>query len=128
MAASRLTRWAIPLSAYDYKIEYGPGKDNLAADALSRLPLPNTDATELEDGDARAICQLRELQLDALPLTRSKLRKSTLGDSILGKVIALLQRGWPEKTKLQAEFILFYEKRGELFFEDDILMWQDPNS
>lgn len=125
MAASRLTRWAITLSAYDYTIEYTPGKENAAADGLSRLPLPTTECTELESNDAHAIGQIREIQLDSLPLTRTILRKRTLSDQTLGKVIAFVQRGWPEKKTLDAELLPFYEKRNELSFEDNLLIWQD---
>ena len=40
MASARLQRWALKLSAYQYKIAHKPGKDNANADVLSRLPLP----------------------------------------------------------------------------------------
>ena len=42
MASARIQRWAITLSAYNYSIEYKPGQCNSNADALSRLPLPDT--------------------------------------------------------------------------------------
>ena len=45
LAAARLQRWAILLSAYTYDIEYRPTKLHGNADALSRLPLP-TNETE----------------------------------------------------------------------------------
>lgn len=41
LASSRIQRWAIALSAYNYVIQYKPGKLIPHADALSRLPLPN---------------------------------------------------------------------------------------
>ena len=40
LAAARLQRWAIVLSAYDYDLEFTPGIHNQEADMLSRLPLP----------------------------------------------------------------------------------------
>ena len=40
MASARAQYWALTLSAYDYKIQYIPEKDNVNADVLSRLPLP----------------------------------------------------------------------------------------
>lgn len=42
MGSPRVQRWAVTLSAYEYNIEYKPGKHHANADALSRLPLPNT--------------------------------------------------------------------------------------
>ena len=38
LAAARMHRWALLLSAYQYKIQYIPSKDNYSADCMSRLP------------------------------------------------------------------------------------------
>lgn len=43
IAASRIQRWAIQLSAYQYDIKYRRSKQNENADALSRLPCKGTD-------------------------------------------------------------------------------------
>ena len=40
MASSRIQRWALTLSAYDYNIVFKPGSQHANADVLSRLPLP----------------------------------------------------------------------------------------
>ena len=42
LASARIQRWALALSAYDYQIQYKPRKINSNADALSRLPLPDS--------------------------------------------------------------------------------------
>ena len=39
LVAARVQRWALTLSAYNYKIEYRTGASNRNADALSRKPL-----------------------------------------------------------------------------------------
>ena len=42
LASARIQRWALTLGAYNYKIQYKPGKENSNPDVLSRLPLPVT--------------------------------------------------------------------------------------
>ncbi|XP_077505144.1 uncharacterized protein LOC144114950 [Amblyomma americanum] len=53
MAAARIQRWALLLSAYDYVIKHQPEKDDVPADALSRLPTSATSQPETleETGD-----------------------------------------------------------------------------
>ena len=41
MASSRLQRWCLTMSTYNYELCYRAGKSNGNADALSRLPLPD---------------------------------------------------------------------------------------
>ena len=40
LASSRLTRWRLKLSNYDFEIKYKKGNKNGNADALSRITLP----------------------------------------------------------------------------------------
>ena len=45
LASAHIQRWALTLSAYNYRICYKPGSQNSNADVLSRLPLPNTPSS-----------------------------------------------------------------------------------
>jgi hypothetical protein len=47
MATTRLQRWALILSAYEYSIVYKEGRKNANADGLSRLPLNNKTEPEV---------------------------------------------------------------------------------
>lgn len=44
---SRLTRWRLKLSEYDYTVTYKQGKQNINADALSRIELHNEETSSL---------------------------------------------------------------------------------
>ncbi|GMF24511.1 unnamed protein product [Phytophthora fragariaefolia] len=46
--AGRLHRWALTLQAYDFEIQYRPGRENHVADALSRVPAADVDAAEAD--------------------------------------------------------------------------------
>lgn len=46
---SRMTRWKIKLSDYQFKVVYKPGKYNLNADALSRIENDTSDAINLDE-------------------------------------------------------------------------------
>lgn len=46
---NRVQRWYDFLSAYTFELKYKPGRENLVADMLSRLPLPATKADEAPD-------------------------------------------------------------------------------
>ena len=48
LAAARLQRWALLLSAYSYDIEFKPTRQHGNADGLSRLPLGHRQAAALE--------------------------------------------------------------------------------
>jgi hypothetical protein len=45
----RLERWMILLSIYQFELIYKPGKDNIAADALSRIPNEKQINENVED-------------------------------------------------------------------------------
>ncbi|KAG5861967.1 hypothetical protein JTB14_026958 [Gonioctena quinquepunctata] len=47
-----------------------------------------------------------------------------MNDSTLPNVIRCLQTYWPEKKNLHRNLVPFYEKRIELSFEEDLLLWK----
>ena len=55
MAASRIQRWSLLHSSYEYEIEYRPGSKLANADALSRLPLPETTHISSKDGSVELL-------------------------------------------------------------------------
>ena len=73
LAAMRLRRWAIILSAFDYSIRFVRSKQNAIADALSRLPLPSVLS------DENAFFRVEERLIDSLPITHKEISHAARG-------------------------------------------------
>ena len=54
-----------------------------------------------------------------LPLTERELRKQTVRSSLLSRVIAYVDRGWPrDRSLVPSELLTFYEKRDSVSYKD----------
>ena len=89
LAAARLQRWAILLSAYQYEIEYRSTLKHGNADCLSRLPLPVGSKSEEFD----EVKLINSLQIGSLPLTAGQIRKATRADPVLSRVVEYTMTG-----------------------------------
>ena len=128
LAAARLQRWALLLSAYSYQIEYKSTKDHANADGLSRLPLSSPDTTSmstivsppqhgsLPDTDIFVI-----RQIEALPVTAMQLRAATRCDPILSRVLRYAKHGWPHQVS--DVFKPYHTRQNELALENGCVMW-----
>ena len=97
-AAARVQRWALLLSAYDYKLTYRRGEENANADALSRLPKLATvqEVSWLEN-------EIHMVTLDRAPVTAAEVSSETRRDPVLGKVHDFVLHGWPEEFDVSEE-------------------------
>ena len=93
-ASSRIQRWALTLSAYQYTIRYKAGKSLSNADALSRLPRPVTTSSDKLPGD---LVHLTE-HLSATAVNAEAIKNWTSKDPILSKVRKYLMVGWPDNV------------------------------
>ena len=116
LAAARLQRWAIQLSAYDYNIEFRATAKHANADGLSRLPLKN-ECTE--EGPEIRIFQIR--QLESLPIVPADIKRATQRDQVLSKVLQYSRGGWP--TSSTEVFRPYSMRRQEISIEDGCLLW-----
>lgn len=112
LAAARIQRWAHFLSAYNYKINYKPGSKMGNADALSRLPLVNEEAEDVD---------ISFLDFHQIPLTANDVRGCTLNDKTLSKVIEYCKNGWPAKIQ-DPNVVPYYKRKEDLSLENGILM------
>ena len=84
LAAARLQRWAIVLSAYTYNLRYKPSGSHGNANALSRCPLQGkAEESTLAEPNVFNVSQLR-----ALPVTNEQLQIATRTDPVLSRVLA----------------------------------------
>ena len=114
LAAARLQRWALLLSAYSYDIQFKRTYEHSNADGLSRLPLPVQPANLTEASFTIG-------QIQALPVTAACLVKATRQDPILSQVMQYMQQGWPTQTP--AEYKPYRNRCQELSIEGHCLLW-----
>ena len=119
MASSRIQRWALLLSAYDYSVHYKQGKENTNVDALSRLPLPSQSSGTPIPAE---VVHLME-HLATTPLSSSQIQRWTDQDLTLSKVKSWVQEGWPDNPELDQELAPYNQRRLELGVEGGCVLW-----
>lgn len=119
-AASRLQRWAIKLSAYDFNIEY-IRTDKNTADVLSRLISKHKEGVSREELDTPEQTYLH-FAAEALLLDSHKLKKETASDNILNRVIRYINDGWPDEVEMR-ELKPYVNRKNELYLELGCVMW-----
>ena len=91
MAAARMQRWTIFLSAYNYNIEFKGTKRHANANSLSRLPMEE----EADSGSEVAATMFKVSFIDSLPITASDIAVATTKDPIIAQVYQYVLEGWP---------------------------------
>lgn len=114
LAAARLQRWALLLSAYQYDIVYKASLEHANADGLSRLPLQK-EAPQSNP-------EFRVSWLESVPVSAKDIKKETDKDKILTKVRHLTQAGWPKHVS-EGELKPYWNRRDELTVEADCVLW-----
>ncbi|XP_028164488.1 uncharacterized protein K02A2.6-like isoform X2 [Ostrinia furnacalis] len=120
MTASRLQRWAIILSAYDFSIEYIKSEEN-TADALSRLIAAHKESRD-SSGDRDIEQTYLHFATEALLLSNETIKKETQKDPLLGRIISYIQDGWPADVDIK-ELKPYFNRKSELYLEMGCIMW-----
>ena len=112
-----MQRWALLLSAYVYNIQFKPTDLHGNADGLSCLPLSATTPVDYSTDPS----SFNIMQLDAVPVQSSEIRKAMQSDQILSKVMHSLHHGWP--AEVYGPLIPFWRRRDEMSVEGDCIQW-----
>ncbi|XP_056132822.1 uncharacterized protein K02A2.6-like, partial [Lampris incognitus] len=119
MAAARMQRWALLLSAHDYIIEYHKASAHTNADGLSRLPLPDTHDDKIDTVDVFYMSQL-----DTLPISTTDIRNNTRSDPTLSRVLEMVTIGhFPNTKNTDTELSVFLTHQNDLTIQQGCLMW-----
>ncbi|KAL7839170.1 hypothetical protein SRHO_G00258280 [Serrasalmus rhombeus] len=119
MAAARMQRWALLLSAHNYTIEYRKGVLHANADGLSRLPLPHAPSEK-----QGAVEVFYTSQLDTLPVSNAEIKRHTMSDSTLSRVMEMVTTGrFPTGKDAGDELSHYLQRRHKLTVQHGCLMW-----
>ncbi|KAF0286686.1 Atlastin [Amphibalanus amphitrite] len=83
------------LLPYSYTVEYRPGRSIPVADALSRLPLPDTGAAET-DGD-EIVALLTDDVSDVI--TDDDVCAASAADPVMEQLRSVIRTGWPDAAR-----------------------------
>jgi hypothetical protein len=122
VVASRLQRYIMRLSIFDYEVKYRKGKDNGNADMLSRLPIEGEQSSE--DANEEKICMIRSMfENGKLTLNIDLIREETNKDEKLRKLKHYLLNGWGDNVDKNLRH--FFEKNDVLGMDCGCLMMRD---
>ena len=118
LAAARMQRWAIILSAYQYELVFRSTTEHGNADVLSRLFLGQTACSS-----ADACCHSMEFfESGQTLITFKDLQRETALDPILSLVLQRLRTKWID-VDFVSELAPFARRKLELSIDQDLLLW-----
>ena len=115
LAAARLQRWSLILSAYRYEMKHRRRSEHSNADAMSRLP-----CNEPSQPTGQSIFHVTTV--DDLPISSKEIREATRMDPTLFRLFNYTLNGWPDKCS-DENMKPYYYRRLELSIEDGCILW-----
>ncbi|XP_062699441.1 uncharacterized protein K02A2.6-like [Aedes albopictus] len=118
ISVTRLQRYVMELSIYDYDIVYRPSSRMGNADFCSRFPLADEVPKEL----AREYVKNLNFSSE-FPIDYKEVAKETLNDEFLQTILKYLKQGWPQR--LERRFVDVYSHYQELEEIEGCVLFQD---
>lgn len=118
ISVTRLQRYVMELSIYDYTIEYRPANKMANADFCSRFPLEVEVPKSLENQYVKSLNVSQEMPLDYTAVARE-----TKTDLYLQQILAFMKNGWPERIDISFKNI--YSQHQDIEEIDGCLLFQD---
>ena len=116
-ASARIHHWSLQLAANKYTITFRGTKLHGNADALSRLPLPNSPAEVPMEPELVLLLQ----HLDESPVTVNDIHKWTKCDPLQAQVLQFVEQGWPHK--FDSSLAPYSAHNTELSVLDGCILW-----
>ncbi len=114
-APARLQSMMLTLQRYNLKLVYKKGKELYLADTLSRAPRTQS-VPDRFDYEVMTVSRISEAKTE-------ELRQATASDNTLQKLIATINRGWPESERhVPPDIRSYFSFRDELAIEDGIVL------
>ena len=101
-------------------VKYRPGNQMHIADTLSRAYVSN--GTEIEESDLYLVFGV----MTYYPASNSRIdsyKHATLQDETSQIVKRYIQKGWPARRGLPLGLLQYYDKRSDIYVEDDLLFF-----
>ena len=114
-AAGRVLRWAMLLSAYNYKLEYRLVGKNGNADGLRRLPM------DAHMGEFSQPMRVNMMELINASVTAEEIRTATQKEPLLSAVLSKVLHGWVGNVSESLK--PFEVRKDELSTELGCLIW-----
>ncbi|XP_055604884.1 uncharacterized protein K02A2.6-like [Uranotaenia lowii] len=112
---TRLQRYLLELSIYNFEVRYRPGHKMGNADFCSRFPLEQKIPSSLDQDHVYSINFSSEM-----PLNFCSIAKETSSDKCLSKIIEYLNQGWPKKLDMETKE--FHGLKSKLHLEQGVLL------
>ena len=117
-ANARIQRWALLLSQYDFDLIHKPGKENVIADALSRLPVED----EFKSGTPAEYVKLIEC-CDFEEISFNVIKQYTSKDVVLSFLVKCLKLGWPNENNVS--LIEYSNVKEDLSLHNEVVLYRN---